>query len=381
MRYVNPGNRPPVALPELDTAEKSLVWADAEATNLAAAVERAAADGRDDYTLLLALGCVGYLYHRGHVQQISKVLELATEATRRSGDTEAEARVLTATAHVLRGRQGNRASVEVLREALGLLTPDSSQQLRAQILSALGNKLVSIDPYGEALPSLEESTRLARSVKDDRTLAMSLTYAGLLHGNALDNDNALRCLNEALDVFERLGPMPLKADALCGLSTVHYRLEQASEAIATATAAYDLAAHLNNRFSKSQALANLGAAHRLGGDLEKAVEVHRKALAASKFSGSVASTWAAHLNLGDSLLELGDFESAKNEFEEVFQPATQDKDNLFLMLALEGLAGSAAGLGDKQHAADLLQEAIAIADEHVPNYAAQFREKLAALAV
>ena len=381
MRYVDVGKRPPVAMPDLDTPEKSLAWADAEATNLAAAVERAAADGRDTYTWLLALGCVGYLYHRGQVQQLTKVVELATEAARRLGDTEAEARVLTATAHVLRGRQGNRASIEVLRQALAALTPESSQQLRAQILSALGNKLISIDPYGEALPALEESVRLARMVKDDRTLAMSLTYSGLLHGNALDNDNALRCLAEALDVFERLGPKPLKADALCGLSTVHYRLEQAPEAIATATAAYDLATYLNNRFSRSQSLANLGAAHRLAGDHEKAVEFHRQALAASKFSGSVAAIWAAHLNLGDSLLELGDFESAREEFDEVFRPATQDKDNLFLMLALEGLAGSAAGFGEKQRAADLLQEAIAIADEHVPNYAAQFREKLAALAV
>ncbi len=381
MRYVDPGSRPPVALPQLDTAEKSLAWADAEATNLAAAVERAAADGRDDYTLLLALGCVGYLYHRGHVQQIAKVLELATETTRRIADTEAEARVLTATAHVLRGRQGNRASIEVLREALDLLTADSSRQLRAQILAALGYKLISIDPYGEALASLEESTRLARAVNDDRTLAMSLTYAGLLHSNALDNDNALRCLTEALEVFDGLGPIPLKADALCCVSSVHYRLEQAPEAIATATAAYDLAVHFNNRFSKSQALANLGAAHRLGGDLAKAVEVHRKALAASKFSGSIASTWAAHLNLGDSLLELGDFENAKAEFDEVFRPATEDKDNMFLMLSLEGLAGSAAGLGEKERAVELLRQAIVIADEHVPNYAAQFRDKLAALAV
>lgn len=321
MSYVDLGKRPPIAVPELDTAEKSLAWADAEATNLAAAVERSAADGRDDYTWLLALKCVAYLYHRGHAQQLAKVLDLALEVTRRLGDTDAQARVLNASGHLLRGRQGNRASVEVLRQALELLTPASSQKLRAQILCGLGNKLISIDPYGEGLQVLEESAGLARATQDDRTLAASLTYSGILYSNSLDHDNALRCLDEALQVFDRLGPLPLKADALCCLSTVHTRLEQAPEAVATAQAAYDLAVHFNNRFSTTQALANLGAAHRLGGDLTKAVEVHREALAAAEFGGSVAAIWAAHLNLGDSLLEFGDFESAREQFDDVLRPA------------------------------------------------------------
>jgi tetratricopeptide (TPR) repeat protein len=328
---------------------------------------------------LLGLSCVSYLYHRGRVQEMNTVLALALDAARRLDDTLAEARVLHATGRLNRAQRGNRASAEVLRQALDLLTTDGEQLLRAQILSGLGHALMPIDPYGEALPNLEEAARLARLLKHDRTLVQSLTYSGILYSNARDDDNALKCLEAALVVFERLGPIPLKADALCCISAVYGRLGKVPEALDAATAGYDLAVQLNNRFSLTEALAKLGDAHRLKGDPAKAVEVHREGVGSARVTGAMGAMWGMRLSLAESLLANGDFDEAKAEFDEVLRTAMQEKDNLYVMSAWEGLAGYADRTGEPEQAADLLHQALAIADEYIPTYAPRLRTKLEAL--
>jgi tetratricopeptide (TPR) repeat protein len=294
-------------------------------------------------------------------------------------DRDAEARVLHAGGRLIRGQQGSRAAAERLRQALDLLPADGDQLLRAQIYSGLGHTLQSLDPFGEALPMLQEATRLARDLDDERLLAQSLAYTGMLYGNQLDFEASRRSYEEALTIFRKLGPSGLMADVLSGLASSHVGLGRAEDAIEAATAAYDLAVELRNAFSVPFALADLGRAYQLRGDLERAVSTHRRAVEAGKASGLFAAEWATQLDLADSLLAVGEADEALGYVDGVLRAATDDKDNMFMMKAWEGLADHATATGNSDAAAGHLQQALAIAEEFLPPHSTRLREKLAEL--
>ncbi|MEV5965328.1 BTAD domain-containing putative transcriptional regulator [Kribbella sp. NPDC051952] len=379
MKYFDPGPRPPCAVPELDTLEKSIAWGDAEADNLAAAVERSAASGQHTRTWQLALASGNFLERRGKVQQQDLVLELALAAAVQLGDPEVEARVLHTGAGLIRAQRGLRAAADRFRQALDRLPDDGDLLLRAQIYSGLGNVLQNLDPYGEALPTLLEAIRLARELNNRRLLSQCLTYTAILYANALDHEAATATFEEALGIFRQLGPTGLMADALSGLTHSYADAGRIEDAIATGTAAYELALELKNVFSLPWALGALGLAYRLRGDLERALSLHREGLLAAERCGSIAARWSLLLKLGDSLLAVGDTAAALDCFEQVLDASMADKTHLYMVEAWEGLAAHATAVGDPVTAAGHLNQALAVSEEYGLPHAKRIRARLAEL--
>ncbi|MFB6719219.1 BTAD domain-containing putative transcriptional regulator [Kribbella sp. NPDC056345] len=380
MRYFDPGPRPPQAVPPHATLKEAKAWADAEADNLAAAVEYAATTDDHVRTWQLALSVVNYLERRGKIQHQDQVLDLALVAAGTLHDREAEARILLARGRLIRPQRGARPSAEQLRRALDRLPADGDLLLRARILSGLGSALRTLDPYGEALTVLEEATQLARELRADRLLAASLSSIGMLHGNAFNFEAAVVAHEESVAAFRRFEPTGLLADTLASLSINYLALDRVDEAIATGTSAYELAVELDNKFSLPWALGALGAVYRDSGrDLARAVDLHRKAHEAAQKTGSKLTVWAMELHLGNSLLAAGDADSALEWFGPVLDGAMRDKDHVYVIAAHEGLADHAAAAGDSLTAVDHLSQAIALADEHVPPRSHALRKKLDAL--
>ena len=377
MNLVQVKERPAVALPDLGTVELSLAWSHTEADNLAAAIDRAAADGRDAYTWMLALGSGRFLLETGMVQQHRDVLELALAATQRLGDRDAEARVLLALGRLARARQGNRASIELYQRAGDRLPADGDPLARAMIYSALGQALRALDPLGEALRMLTEATRIARELGSDRLLVQSLSYQAILHGNQLDHVAALAAYEEALEIFDRIGPSGLMVETLGGLAGVYGKLGRYDEAIDAATRARALAIRLRSPSALPFALTELGNAHRLRGDLRLSVDIHRRAVAAADESPRHTGQLLTRLNLADSLLAVGDTETALHWFEHVLQVAMDDKNHQYMLDAWKGLAAHATATGDPRKAADYLRQALALADEFLPAHSPDLRQRLA----
>ncbi|MFC9690693.1 BTAD domain-containing putative transcriptional regulator [Kribbella sp. NPDC056951] len=380
MHYFEPGTRSSRALPAFDSWEQAKAWADGEADNLAAAVEYSAAADDHRRTWQLGLAAVNYLERRGKIQHQERVLELALSAAAALSDREAEARVLHAHGRLIRAQRGGRPSAELLRSALDRLPPDGDLLVRAHILTGLGSALRTLDPYGEALPVLEEATRLARQLKEDRLLAAGLSSIGMLHGNAYNYEPAVIAFEEAVVAFRRIPAGGLFADTLAALSVMYLALDRVDEAIATATAAYELAVELDNKFSLPWALGALGAAYRDSGrDVERAGELHRQALVAADAIGSILTGWTMQMHLGNSLLAAGDLAGALSWFETVLESATTAKDYVYILAGHEGVADYAIAAGDPRTAIDHLERAVAIADEHIPPRSSGLREKLATL--
>ncbi|GAB3931786.1 BTAD domain-containing putative transcriptional regulator [Kribbella albertanoniae] len=379
MWFFEPGRRPPRATPSFGNLEHAKAWADAEADNLAAAVEYSATAGDAVRTWQLALAAVNYLERRGKVQQQNRVLELALAAAESIGDLEAQARVLLATGRLIRMQQGAHASVDKLRDGLARLPADGDLLLRGHLYAGLGTALRTLDPEGEALALLREAARLGRELKNDRLLTQALTSQGIIHANAPNHAAAVEAYEEAVAVFERTMRGGLMADALSGLTGSYLGLGRIEDAIATGNAAYELAVELGNKFSMPWALGALGKAYRARGDLELAVSTHRRAVVAAEQIGSPMTMWSMQLHLGTSLLAVGDIDGALGCYQPVLEQSMAAKDHIYVVETLDCLANHALATDQRELAVDYLHQSLAVADEHIPSRSAGLREKLAKL--
>ncbi|GAA1687343.1 hypothetical protein GCM10009745_35090 [Kribbella yunnanensis] len=379
MRYVGPVAPTELAVPDLDTQERSDAWADAEAGNLAAAVEYAAGHGRPTATLRLALAAVSFLTRRGMIQGQDRVLELAATAAQALGDHEAEARVLHTMGRLIRGQRGTHEAIARLQDARDRLPADGDLLLRGQIHCGLGHAYQTIDPYGQALPNLEEAIRIARTLRDEPLLSQGLTYLGILYNNQWEVGKSIRAFDEAVTIQRRLGPSGLLADALSGLAFNHLHLGRYEEAIAQATEGLAVALEVKNPYAPPFVLAHLAEAHRLNGDLETALATDRRAVEAAEVSGMLTAKWTTLLGLGESLLAIGDLDGAVACFRPVLEAATADKNTAYLVDAWECLAKHATVTGDPDLAVGYLSQAIAATEGQRSPQIQRLRDRLGEL--
>jgi tetratricopeptide (TPR) repeat protein len=374
------GARPPVAgMPALGTTRQAVRWADAEIVNVAAAVERALAQDRLEYTWQLALGATRLLELRGHRQQQKRVIELGLEAARRGGDREAEALMLHAQSIYLRGAGGAQAATGPLRQALEVLPADADPRVLGRLYTSVGLTSVTVNPLGEALPALRKAADLARRIQDDGLLARALTFSGLALNNACEFVAAKQAYAEALAILRPRGASGLRADALSGLVGSYLNLDRLDEAMAAAVEARDVAVELESSFSIPFALARLALVHHRQGNVDAAVTLCREALAVAERVGNVQTRWSARQSLGKVLLAAGRTAEALECFELVHRGAVADQNNSYVIGALDGLSDHAAAVGDRAKAVEYLEQAIAVSDGFSPASSAKLREKLAEL--
>ncbi|WP_410790288.1 BTAD domain-containing putative transcriptional regulator [Kribbella sp. C-35] len=375
--FLELGDRPLVVeLPALDTIRQAVTWADAEAVNLAAAVEQALARGRLEYTWLVALGSMRLLQLRGYRQQEKQVIELGLEAARRAGNRQAEAHMLHALSSYLRGRGNTQGATDALREALELLPDDADPRVRGRLYTSLGLAMQTVDPFGEALPALRKAADIAREVQDDLLLGRALTFSGLALSNACEYVDAEQSYTAALAILRPRGASGLRADALSGLTTCYVNLGRLDEAMASATEARDVAVELESSFSIPFALARLALVNRLQGNVDTALAQSREAVAVAEHGGNEQVRWSARQSLGTTLLAAGETDEALECFEYVHRGAVADQNNAYIVGALEGLSDHAAAVGDPAKAAAYLEEALTISDEVSPARSVGLRTKL-----
>jgi tetratricopeptide (TPR) repeat protein len=169
------------------------------------------------------------------------------------------------------------------------------------------------------------------------------------------------------------------ADALSTLTQSYLAVGRTADAIAAATAAHDLAIELDNKFSLPWAMGALGAAYQAKGDFQRAVSIHREALANAEQLGATMTIWSMHQYLGSSLLAAGDTDGALATLQFVVEAATARNDHLYMVDTLDHLADVALAVDDPETAISYLTRALTLADEHMPSRSPGLRERLAKL--
>ncbi len=205
----------------------------------------------------------------------------------------------------------------------------------------------------DALTALRAWEGAAHRLADEPTLALARRYLGRVLANLGSHEEAMECLRQALEVYERnddllgqaytrlvmgwscgkrgdlaeglehsqhglklfrdVGHPVWTVDALCAVGTYQARLQR-PEALATITEAYEKAKQHDYREGQANSLDQLGVVHLMLGDYPKAVTALSQALQGFRDLGNVFFEPTCLGYLGDAYAGLGEAKTAETHW-------------------------------------------------------------------
>jgi predicted ATPase/Tfp pilus assembly protein PilF len=386
------------------TLDETAAMADrcVELENLAAACQRAAADGDtgDAVTCLhlawAALRLVG---------PMRRAVELAAAVASLPGLTPAQtARVQTVRAGALFATGDYDAARAAALQAQAAAGDTIEPALSARLHCILGEVEGANGNTDEAGPLLEEARRLADlggdagirchalnalgALAGDRgrldearafyeaaltvaTEARDLRWQGGLLGNLGGVHYAEGRLNEAMDAYERAlklahrsADLRFEGNTRCNLGLIHHDQGRLPEAEAELTQALEMARTMGQRPLENMVLCNLGIVLTSQGRFEAAYDHFADAVAGSAAAGDLRSEGQYRSYLGLALARCGRFDEARACLRRGRELLLQANDPMNLGLLLCSLAECEQMAQDWADANQALGEARTLLDQH-----------------
>ena len=290
----DPATTAPSRLPPIEDTWQALAWCDSQRPNLAAVVTYAADRRRDEHLCRLSRNTWWFFRLRGYLPHCIALQHSAVEAAERLGDQHTEAdmhRILgigygdsqhyddaihhyskalvlyRATGDLVGQRiaQSNLGGVhwelgryeqaaEFLRRAL-----DCSREAggtigdEATILTNLALTCWSTGRYPEALDHGRRALTGYRQTGDLRGEGYALSALGLAHGSLRDDDEALRCHDQAVQLMRSFGDRAGESEILNDLGRTLRTLERPDQARDRHEQALELARQTNVRVQQARA--------------------------------------------------------------------------------------------------------------------------------
>ncbi|HEX6343807.1 ATP-binding protein [Umezawaea sp.] len=311
---------PPHWLADADAAR---AWLTAEADNLVAVVELAAATGAGDVAARLAALAARHLDTTAQWPEALRMHRAALDAARGAGDVAAEATALRDMS-IAAGELGERVqALEWLRRCAALRRELGDGPGTAAALSSIGVMLDALSRFDEATASYQEAIALNRELGDPHRAAMALLNLGVVLQRRGDVDGALANHREALEAFREAG------DAL----------------------------------GEAHALTNTGVALNLRGEPDRATPLLEEALTAYRALGSRLGEAFALKGLGSALAACGDHAAALPRYAEALEITAELSQPTLRTEVLNRLGRARCATGDHPGARDAHHDALALARE------------------
>jgi tetratricopeptide (TPR) repeat protein len=250
--------------------ETALAWFTTEHGALLAAVDQATASGRYAQSLELARCLYGFLYRRGHWQDLVRVQRAAIEAARRLGDPALESRAHRnlAAAEIRLGRfREAQAHLRVAIE-LGARAGDAAAQAQAHYnMAYLWDQQRD---YPAAVRENERAMAFYQAAGHRQGQARALGAAGWYRAQFGEHRAALETCLRAVSLFEEIGDRAGLASTLDTLGLAHRHLGELAESLACYRRAVEIHRDLDSRYYEGITLAHLGDTHLAVGDRDAA---------------------------------------------------------------------------------------------------------------
>lgn len=198
--------------------------------------------------------------------------------------------------------------VRWLKLALKAVSTENNPALSVALALALTGMLMTLAMRPEALQAAERAVVEARVLHDDRTLARACYYAGQMFSFENRLDEAKAFLDEALALAERVGDRHRESVTLQELGRLHRKRGELDVARQLLTRAEEL--QLDNPVQRPWALIERACLEKRYGDLSRAVELAREALAAGYAFGELRVQAVAGTALTMYLAVGGDVDQA-----------------------------------------------------------------------
>ncbi|TCB98018.1 tetratricopeptide repeat protein [Micromonospora zingiberis] len=276
-RTLRPAERPNFDSPDpgirFGTPAAALAWLDAEADNLVAAVESAAAR-HPRLAWQIAAAMYGWLFRRQHRDRWVQLYTLAGEAARVAGDVAGE----------------------------------------ALIASRLAIPLSLLDRHDEAARCGGRAYQLRQASGDQLGAATALLNLAAIENNAGRPQEAIRRLTEAEQQSRTLTDAThLRALVRSNLGEAHLLTGRYREAIAHYAAALELAEAGCGARDVAEILVGLARTHREAGTARDALSYAERAVTQARTAGDVLIEAEAREQSGRARIDLGDLPSGLGE--------------------------------------------------------------------
>ena len=272
---------PPTYAPDLKGQDDAITWMSSDRLNLHSVVGYAATHNRPRHAMAIPAAMHGFLSSQGQWYQARALHQLALNAARHAGDSDAEAGALTDLGDTQHLTGDYPAAIGSLGQALELYRARSDQLGEAGALSLLGDVQYSTGDYSAAATSLTQALELYRHQGDRLGEARVLGLLGDLRQATGDYPEATASLSQALELHRDLRNHLREAVALTYLGRVQYLTGRYPASEASLTRALELHRDLGHRLGEANALTQLGTLQCLTGDypaasasLTRALELH-----------------------------------------------------------------------------------------------------------
>ncbi|ACC84047.1 tetratricopeptide repeat protein [Nostoc punctiforme] len=158
--------------------------------------------------------------------------------------------------------------------------------------------------------------------EDERELASIYQHLCMLKDDKGDVDEALALCNQSLEIFERIGNVQCKAEALGCLGNIYAGKGEVDEALALYNQSLEISERIGDVQSKAVTLSCLGNIYAGKGEVDEAIALFNQSLEINERIGNVQSKAATLIQLGNIYADKGEVDEALalyNQSLEIFE--------------------------------------------------------------
>jgi DNA-binding SARP family transcriptional activator/tetratricopeptide (TPR) repeat protein len=287
-----------------------LGWLAAEHASLVAAVDQGCDAGLGEPSWRLATALVSFFGARAHWDDWQHTHTIALAAARRTGDRDAQGRVLGSLADLYVARNRFDEASRCLEQSLVAFRETGNRRGELQSLAGLGAIDRRQGRFDDTVTRLEQSLSGFRELGWPGGEAEALFELGEAYREQGRLEAAAVCLEQSLRLMRAVGDRLWEAPILRSLALTHCAQGRFGEAMASLEHSLALTRASGDHHGEAYVLQSLGEVHRIQGCLEEAGSCLERSLALARATGDRAAEAYVMHSLGEVRLEQGRLEEA-----------------------------------------------------------------------
>jgi tetratricopeptide (TPR) repeat protein len=295
------GNQVPAEFTDRDDA---LAWLDAERPGLIAAVTAADAAGRHQEAMLLPLDLGEYLDRRRRFDDWLTVAAVSRDSAHQLNDKRSEAAALGALGNALIQVRRFEEAVSAHRDAVAIYRDTGDRHREGISLNNLGNALRYMRRFEEAVSAHRDAVGIFRDSGDRNHEGMALTNLGLALRYMRRFEEAITACQAAAGIYRETGDRHREGMALSNLGRALAEARRFEEAVAACQAAAGIFRETGDRHREGMAMENLGNALAEARRFEEAVAACQDAVAIFRETGDRYREGISLNNLANAYQEM-----------------------------------------------------------------------------
>jgi eukaryotic-like serine/threonine-protein kinase len=262
----------------------------------------------------------------------------------------------------LKSNQPDKA-LEFLNTAQNLAIEVNNEELKANVLQAMGNGYYAMHRLDDALRSYQDSLALKRKLGLKKGAAASLGSIASLQVDLGKPDEALKNYNESLKLSREIGDTAGVANSLIDLGSFYVNRNQPEKGLPLFKESLQMLIELGDDATRSLVLSNIGNIYLGQGDSQEAHTFYEQALQLMEKSGATDTLPVTLHNLAETDAALGLYDQAIDRYHSALdlqrkadnkQGIALENSGLGTIYGMQGRYGAA--LSAKEEAVKLLRD-------------------------